>query len=76
MNRAPLDPTSFADRGATITMATAAGRIAAPASIVEYPSTFCRNCWPTNAEAIKEPNTMIPPHAATQKTRRPATCRS
>ena len=76
MNRAPFVSTSFADLGATITMSTAAGRIAAPAEIVEYPSTFCRNCCPTNADAISEPKTMMPAHAATQKIRRPATCRS
>ena len=68
--------TNLAERGATITINTAAGRIAAPASTVEYPSTFCRNCCPTNAEAMSEPNTMMPASAATQKTLRPATCRS
>ena len=33
--RDPCDPTSFAERGATRTMNTPAGRIEAPASIVE-----------------------------------------
>ena len=76
MNRAPLDSTSFADRGATITITTAAGRIDAPAAIVEYPSTFCRNCCPTKAAAMSDPNTMMPASAAIQKMRLPATCRS
>ena len=37
---------------------------------VEYPMTFCRYCWLTNMAAISEPKTMMPAHAATQKTRR------
>src|SRR5215469_10640228 len=57
-------------------MNTAAGKIANPASKVEYPSTFCMNCWPMNMAPISDPNTMIPPTAATQNTRRPAMCRS
>ena len=40
VKRAPRASTSFADRGATTTMTSAAGRIAAPASSVEYPRTF------------------------------------
>ena len=51
-------------------MTSAAGRIAAPASSVEYPRTFWRYCWLTNMAAISEPKTMIPAHAATQKMRR------
>ncbi len=51
-------------------MTSAAGRIAAPASSVEYPRTFWRYCWLTNMAAINEPKTMIPAHAATQKMRR------
>ena len=35
VSRAPLRSTSFAERGATSTMAAAAGRIASPASTVE-----------------------------------------
>ena len=35
VRRDPCDPTSFAERGATSTMKTTAGRIAAPASSVE-----------------------------------------
>jgi hypothetical protein len=57
-------------------MRTAAGRIAAPASTDEYPCTFCRNCWPMNIAPMREPKTMMPAQAATQKIRRPATCRS
>ena len=67
---------SLAERGATRTMKTTAGRIEAPDSSGEYPSTFCRNCCPMNAAAINEPKTMIPAQAATQKMRRPATDRS
>jgi hypothetical protein len=58
------------------TMNTAAGMIAAPASKVLYPSTFCRYCWPMNIAPINEPKTMIPAKAATQKMRRLATLRS
>ena len=57
-------------------MNTIAGRNAAPAPRVEYDSTFWRYCWLMNAAPISEPNTMIPATAATQKTRRAATCRS
>jgi hypothetical protein len=42
MNRAPSASTSFAECGATMTMQTAAGMIAKPASNVEYPRTFWR----------------------------------
>ena len=76
VNRAPRALMSLADRGATSTMRTAAGMIDNPESSVEYPSTFCRNCWPMNIAAISEPNTTIPAQAATQKTLRAATCRS
>ena len=57
-------------------MATAAGSTEAPARSVEYPSTFCRNCSPTNMAPISVPNTMSPATAATQKMRRPAIPRS
>ncbi len=57
-------------------MHAAAGRIAAPASTVEYESTFCRNCWPMNIAPMSEPKTMSPAHAATQKVGRAATSRS
>jgi len=57
-------------------MKTIAGRKAAPAWSVEYPSTFWRNCWLMNIEPISEPNTMIPAHAATQKILRDAIPRS
>ncbi len=76
MNRAPRVLTSPADRGATMIIRSAAGRMAAPASTGAYPRTFCRNCWPTNIAPISEPKTMIPATAATQKIRRPAMCRS
>ncbi len=76
MTRAPWLLTSFAERGATSTIPTAPGRIARPESSVEYPSTFCRYCWPMNIAPISEPKTMIPATAATQKICRPATSRS
>ncbi len=66
----------FAERGATSTIKTAAGRIERPASTVEYASTFCRNCWPMNIAPISEPNTMIPAHAPTQNVGRAAILRS
>ena len=67
MTRDPYVATSFAERGATSTIARAAGRIAAPASTVEYPRTFCTYCWLMYVVPIRVPKTMIPPHAATQK---------
>ena len=76
MKRAPLASTSTADRGATITIAIAAGMIAVPASRVEYPSTFWRNCWPMNIAPISDPKTMIPAQAATQNVGRAAMSRS
>ena len=76
MKRAPRASTSLAERGATSTMKTIAGRNAEPAPSVEYDSTFWRNCWLMNMAPISEPNTMMPAQAATQKTRREATCRS
>jgi hypothetical protein len=40
VNRAPWTSMSFAERGAQRTIRIAAGRMARPASMVEYPSTF------------------------------------
>ena len=76
VKRAPRLSTSFAERGAASTMQKAAGRIASPASTVEYSSTFCRNCWPMYIAPISEPNTMIPAIAATQNVGRAAASRS
>ncbi len=76
MKRAPRASTSLAERGATTTIPKTPGRIAAPASRVEYPSTFWTNCWPMNIAPISEPKTMIPASAATQKVGRDATARS
>ena len=63
-------------RRAISTMNTAAGMIAMPASRLEYCSTFCRYCCPTYIAPIKEPNTMMPAQAATQKMRPNAMSRS
>ena len=76
MKREPCDSISFAERGAATIIPIAAGMIAAPASRVEYSSTFWRYCWPMNIAPISVPKTMIPASAATQKIRRPATWRS
>ena len=43
-------------------MKMAAGKIAAPASTVEYSSTFCTNCWPMYIAPMSEPKTMMPAH--------------
>ena len=58
------------------TIAMAAGMIPVPASRVEYPSTFCRYCWPMNIAPISDPKTMIPATAATQNVGRAAMSRS
>jgi hypothetical protein len=76
MVRDPCEPTSLAERGATRTMNTTAGRIDAPDASVEYPSTFWTYCWLTYTTPIRVPKTMIPAKAATQNVGRAATRRS
>ena len=60
--REPVPGPAWRTAGATSTMKTTAGRIAAPAWSVSYPCTFCRYCWLMKAMPINEPNTMMPAH--------------
>ncbi len=76
MNRAPRASTMTAERGATRTIANAAGMIANPAWNVVYWRTFWRYCWPMNIAPMSEPKTMMPAQAATQNVGRAAMSRS